>query len=303
MKNLTIIISLVLIAVALNLFVDFGQNSELFKKASTANVAETQAPQAIEEKRLPDPEIHKRLEAKAACILDMETDKIIFKHNSKNLLPLASLTKLMTAVVATENLPKNTLIEITNESISQEGDSGFTAGNRWYLEDLLKIMLLSSSNDSAYSIASSLRRGVDPDSSFFVKLMNKKTEDFNLANIYFLNPTGLDISETQAGAYGSCEDIVRLIAYILEGYPGLLDITTKKSAVLGGLYFENTNKLAEKLPFFLAGKTGFSDLAGGNLAITINRGLGRPMVIAVLGSTFEGRFNDIEILYNEFIWF
>lgn len=302
MKNLLTIISLVVIAIALSLFIDLGQNSELFKKASVANVAETPAPQSEKEKQ-PDMQIYKKLEAKAGCILDIEKDKIIFKHNSTKLMPLASLTKLMTAIVAIENLPQNTLIEITEDAILQEGDSGFVSGQRWYLEDLLKIMLLSSSNDSAYSIASSLRKDIDPDPGFFINLMNKKTEDINLTNIYFLNPTGLDVSKTQAGAYGSCEDVVRLMAYILKQYPGLLNITTQKSAVFNNLYFENTNKLAQKLPFFLAGKTGFSDLAGGNLVIVVNRGLGRPIAIAVLGSSFEGRFNDIEILYNEFVWF
>jgi D-alanyl-D-alanine carboxypeptidase len=65
--------------------------------------------------------------------------------------------------------------------------------------------------------------------------------------------------------------------------------------------FKNTDKLAENLPGLIAGKTGFSDLAGGNLAVAVDIGLNHPVIIVVLGSTEEGRFEDVKELYYAII--
>jgi D-alanyl-D-alanine carboxypeptidase len=91
--------------------------------------------------------------------------------------------------------------------------------------------------------------------------------------------------------------------YILNTHSELLEVTTKESLHFNGtnLDFKNTNKLLEKLPLLLGGKTGFDDLAGGNLIVAVNKGLNHPIIIAVLGSSLEGRFKDVETLYNRFL--
>ncbi|MBU1178905.1 serine hydrolase [Patescibacteria group bacterium] len=241
------------------------------------------------------------LEAKSACVFDLVKNRFVFELNKDIQLPLASLAKLMTAAEAKENLLPTTLVEISKEALLMEGDSGLAVGETWRLPDILKIMLISSSNDAAYAIASSLSAGLKPDDSEFVGLMNKKARELGLEQAYFLNATGLDISKEIAGAAGSCSDITKLIVYILKEYPELLEATTKEIMILNGKEFKNTNKLLPNLPVLLGSKTGFSDLAGGNLIVVVDKGLGYPMILTVLGSSLDGRFSDVQTLYDRFV--
>lgn len=237
------------------------------------------------------------VEAKSACVFDVAENKFLFELNSEKPMPLASLTKLMTAVIAQENMPETSKIEITKEAVAQEGDSDLKTGETILLKKLLPIMLASSSNDAAFAIATSLQKNAEPDGDEFVKLMNEKARELNLHSMYFSNSTGLDISKDQAGAYGSCKDVTSLMKYILSAHADLLEPTEKGWVYLDdGRKFENTNKLLSKLPSFIGGKTGSSDLAGGNLTVALDKGLNHPLVITVLGSTLEGRFKDIETL-------
>jgi len=217
-----------------------------------------------------------KLEAKSAYVFDITRNKEVFKLNADAPLPLASLTKIMTAVVALENIPQ---------------------GQK--LTDLLSIMLISSSND----VATELSLGVELPSSLgsstpFVSLMNKKAEELDLGQTVFLNPTGLDISPDIAGAHGSAKDVFKLMDYFIKNYQEIAKITGYESIIVNSHIFKNTDKLTEQLPGIVAGKTGFSDLAGGNLAVIIDIGLGHPVAIIVLGSTEEGRFEDVKKLYK-----
>lgn len=240
------------------------------------------------------------IEAEAACVFDLTQNKFIFELDSEKPMPLASLTKLMTAVTAQESLPETLKIEITKEAVEQEGDSGLKPGEAIMLKKLLPVMLVSSLNDAAFAIAVSLKTSAETNEDEFIKLMNKKARELNLTSMYFSNSTGLDVSENQAGAYGSCRDVANLMKYILSAHINLLEPTGKEQVYLDdGRKFENTNKLLSKLPSFIGGKTGSSDLAGGNLTVALDNGLNHPLVITVLGSTLEGRFKDIETLYKK----
>lgn len=232
------------------------------------------------------------LEAKAVYVFDLANNKEIFAKNSEAQLPLASLAKLMTAVIARESLESDSAITISKEALNQEGDSGFSAGEKWRLNDLINIMLVSSSNDAAFVIA---------ENAGGLAALNKKARELNLEQTFFLNETGLDINSEISGAYGSARDIIFLIKYILENEPEILAKTTEESffaVSLGGKPrdFENTNKIVNKIPGFIAGKTGFTDLAGGNLAIVFDAGFDHPFIAVVLGSSFDGRFTDMEKL-------
>lgn len=243
----------------------------------------------------PNAEIPPALEAKAACVFDFSENKFLFKLNENEQLPLASLNKLMTALVAKEKIPQTQYMEITKDSLLQEGDVGLLAGESWLLSDLIKIMLISSSNDAAFAIA------VSPSETEFVNSMNQKARDLRLSRTHFFNSTGLDISQTVAGGYSSCEDLTVLAGYILKEYSDLLEATSRETIFLGDRIFKNTNELLPKLPFLIGGKTGFSDLAGGNLVIIVDKEPYCPIVIIVLGSSERGRFNDAEMLYNKYV--
>ncbi len=235
------------------------------------------------------------LEAKAAFVFDISENVPLFELNADSQLPLASLAKIMTGIVAEENLPSNLLIKISEEVILQEGGNGFSTGDQWPISDLKNAMLLASSNDAAFAIANEFDNKIGGD---FISLMNEKAKKIGLAQTYFLNPTGLDFPQNAAGAYGSAKDTAKLLLYAVKNHYPLMEITRFKKAIINGKEFENTDKITNDLPGFVAGKTGFSDLAGGNLAVVVDKGYGHPIIIVVLGSTLEGRFNDVKTLYK-----
>jgi D-alanyl-D-alanine carboxypeptidase (penicillin-binding protein 5/6) len=126
----------------------------------------------------------------------------------------------------------------------------------------------------------------------------------------FTNATGLDVEgETLGGAYGSAHDVAMLLAYILKHHPDLIAATREPRlsvTALGGIthHIENTNVIAEDIPWLIGSKTGFTDLAGGNLAIVFDVGFSHPVVAVVLGSTKEERFSDIqEVVSTTFAYF
>jgi D-alanyl-D-alanine carboxypeptidase len=245
------------------------------------------------------------LEAKAAYVYDIVNDAVLYQKNSAAQLPLASLTKLMTALTATELLPKNTDVTIKPEFLEEEGDNGLLPEESWKLKDLLDFSLVASSNDGVRSIASVVGAIDLKTDSFelgrqdFVKKMNSLAQGLNLKQTYFLNESGLDTGET-SGGYGSAEDIEKLLEYILIHKPELLEATKYQSITVGSMNLshvaKNTNIVSDKIPGLLASKTGYTRLAGGNLAVAFDPAVGRPIIIVVLGSTEKGRFSDMEKL-------
>jgi D-alanyl-D-alanine carboxypeptidase (penicillin-binding protein 5/6) len=236
-----------------------------------------------------------RLEAKAAYVFDVLKDRPLFELNAEAQLPLASLTKIMTAFVAKEKIPSYLFVTINKEAVMQEGDSGFSVGEQWSVPDLIDAMLISSSNDAAFGLASEFEKYFGGN---FIFLMNEKAKELNLNQTYFLNATGLDLSENVSGGYGSAKDIAKLLLYVIKNDSSLIETTRLNSLTLHSREFKNTDEIVNEVPGFIAGKTGYSDLAGGNLAVVADKGYGHPVIIVVLGSTLEGRFNDVKTLYN-----
>ena len=253
-----------------------------------------------------DPFDDLNLTARAAIVWDINDQKSLYEYNSEAQLPLASLTKLMTVLVAYELLPEQYILTIEEESLSEEGDSGLLAYEKWNLSDLLDFILVVSSNDGADAVASvagsarmqKLHKLGDSPEATFVRAMNAKSEDIKLSQTYFVNETGLDPSVNISGGYGSVRDIATLMEYILREHPTLVSATIYETLEITSASnithtATNTNKIIGDIPGLIASKTGFTDLAGGNLVVAFNAGLNRPMIAAVLASTQEGRFNDI----------
>ncbi|MBX4197776.1 hypothetical protein KW782_00375 [Candidatus Parcubacteria bacterium] len=248
-----------------------------------------------------------QIEAKAAYVYDISTRKTLFAKSEQAVLPLASLTKMMTAVTALEQAPTSTLVTIDRKHLSEEGDSGLLVDEQWSLENLLKFTLVVSSNDGAAAVADAIGRGQTQSGSeitereAFVKKMNDTSRRLGLTNMWFANESGLDQSESVAGGYGSAQDVARLIEYAVKYHPSIFKSTREAGVTV---YSEsdvahtgkNTNIISQKIPGLIAGKTGYSTLAGGNLAVLFEAMPGRPVVIVVLGSSYDARFNDIETL-------
>jgi D-alanyl-D-alanine carboxypeptidase (penicillin-binding protein 5/6) len=230
------------------------------------------------------------LEAQAAYVYDVTTGKVLYQKNADLVLPLASITKVMTAVVASEQNPIVDSVTISAEALASDGESGLTEGEIWKLEDLLAFTLINSSNDGAQAIADAFPS--------FIDMMNSKARALGLTTLSFKNPTGLDIDATgEAGGYGSAKDVAKLFEYILTQNPTLLEPTAYASREYSSLTAtytaKNTNTIIGSIPNLLASKTGYTLKAGGNLAVVFDRGLSNPVIAVVLGSSQEGRFLDI----------
>jgi D-alanyl-D-alanine carboxypeptidase (penicillin-binding protein 5/6) len=250
-----------------------------------------------------------KITGKSAYVWDIANQKVLYSKDSETKRPLASITKIMTAVVALEEAKRTELIKINNTDLETEGDNGLREGEKISLKDLLTLTLVASSNDGASAIAASVGSSLDDNQSnrrdgidLFIFKMNQKASSLQLNSLYFNSPTGLDVGNTPGGV-GSARDIARLFEYTLKNHSDLLQYTSlPKISVLSEQKIihkaTNTNEIASITPGIIGGKTGFTDLAGGNLAMVVDIGIQHPVVIVVLGSTKEARFTDVKNLLN-----
>lgn len=241
--------------------------------------------------------------AESAFVWDVRAEKALYKKNPDEVLPLASITKLMTTLLTYELFDPQKHASLSLSAIMQSGDAGLMAGEEFSIKDLERLALISSSNDAAFALGATVGSALgdrDPMAQFITG-MNIKAEELGLTSLEFKSTTGLDLSATEPGAVGSARDVTFLMEYILENYPELIDSTTESSARVyntDGQYHEayNTNELVGNIPNLIGSKTGYTDLAGGNLTIAFDAGVNRPIIITVLGSTRDGRFSDVSKL-------
>lgn len=249
------------------------------------------------------------LEARAAYVFDISSNQILFAFHENDKLPLASVTKLMTAFVARDHAPESALLVLSSDDLTTEGDSGLRVGERWRMQDLLNTMLVISSNDAAHAVARFI--GADEQQPFdsekqanarvrFVEMMNTKARELGLSQMEFFNESGLDIDGAlpRNGGYGSAHDVAILFSELWKKYPGTVEITAMPAARIVSQdnvthVLPNTDEAIGKFSGLIASKTGYTTLAGGNLAIIFDRGINDPVVAVVLGSTQKGRFADM----------
>lgn len=256
-----------------------------------------------------DPFATLEVTARSAAVYDVRHNKFIFIKNSQDVLPLASITKLMTALAATEILPKDSTVSIGDTFLGDDKEQTLRPNEKWNAQKLIDFTLVSSSNAGAQAIASAsgayLAHGQPTDTQKsqenFVEYMNTRAKTLDLNSLQFYNDSGLDLSPNQGGAYGNVEDVSRLASYILQNTPELFESTKYPRLALASASnfihdVKNTNTIVESIPGILGSKTGYTDLAQGNLVVTFSPGLEGPYVAVVLGSTFDGRFEDINKL-------
>lgn len=240
------------------------------------------------------------IRAEAAYVWDVRGQRALYKKNESQTLPLASITKLMTALVAHELVADKESVTVPLAAIRQEGNSGLKAGEVLSVEELTEFALISSSNDAAYTLAASVGEllGERDPTKQFVAGMNIRADELGLLSLEFENMTGLDLSNTEPGAVGSAKDVSFLMEYIIEQHPQVLASTQKSTTRIyneNGAYHDvsNTNIIADRVPNMIGSKTGYTDLAGGNLTVAFDLGNNRPIIVTVLGSTRDQRFTDV----------
>ncbi len=240
---------------------------------------------------LPVENLQPEINAKAAISVEsdlQEINRVIFDKGADVQLPIASLTKLMTAVVVLDNY--NLTDTITVDSVADAQDSmkqDVKLGETMPVKSFLEIMLIESSNKSAYTLAELIGE------QKFVGLMNQKAKDLGLSDTFFVDPTGLS-----SGDVSTANDLLKLAEYILKNYSQIADISKLKSLYVptfGGV--NNTDELLGEIPEIVCSKTGFTLAANGCLLLVTNNLKNSDYLInVVLGA--DDRFSEMKKLIN-----
>ncbi|MBU0612275.1 hypothetical protein KKA39_00905 [Patescibacteria group bacterium] len=236
-----------------------------------------------------------QVKAKAVSVIDADLGREIYGQNQNEMLPLASLVKTMTILVSLDDSDLSSEVVISKKAIDQMGDYGLFINEKWKRGDLAKLTLIGSVNDGAYALSENI--------SDFLEKMNSKARRIGMEDSLFSSSTGLDMDGERVSAYASARDANIMALYALEAYPEVFGITVLpemnfKSESGFSHNIKNTNIILGKIPDLLFSKTGFTQLAGGNLTVILKNRDGHRIAITVLGSTMEGRFSDMEKLIN-----
>ena len=257
----------------------------------------------------PSPFQNVTLQAKAAYVQDLTTGKVLYEHNADVQLPLASITKVALVLVISEVLQPDENVIISRDAVMRGEGGGLGTGDTWLVGDLIDFTLLASSNAGAEALADAadakllLKYPDAPESHATVWRMNALAKDLGLTKTYFLNGSGLDASKTQPGSVSSARDVGVLFLHVSNTARELFKSTAERGLQLGPQNGKpkttvNTNEALPDIPGLIMGKTGYTDLAGGNLAILFDVSPGHPVVAVVLGSTHDGRFEDMKKLVD-----
>lgn len=249
------------------------------------------------------------IEGRSAIVRDLTRDKIVFEKDPNLEWPLASLAKLATAAVFYEKAPSvfkegSIAVPVFSEAVAQEGDDGFLVGEFFDAKDLTRAMLVRSSNDAAFAISDFLQKAIDSQNQLlFVNEMNLFASRLGLEKTYFLNQTGLDIDERVSGAYGTAKETERLFAHLVINKPEIVSVTASPQVTIYSLAgkkhaFESTAKPIMHIHGLIAVKTGYTELAGGNLVFAWTPAPGMQFIAVILGSSYEGRFQDALKIYE-----
>lgn len=309
MDNKNIYKLIVIFVLFLVITTPYMLNRGASEKISDNSIGDTDALDVFNLQENIDPFAGLSLQARAIYVFDVASGKSLYSKNENEVLPLASLAKIMTAIVATDIVPESTVVKISSDDIRKEGDSGLLVGERWRMSDIIDFTLTTSSNDGASAIASVAGSIGDVEytslskeaKSEFINKMNLKADNIGLYNTRFFNESGLDIISNTSGSYGTAKDVALLMAYAVKNKSDVIGATSLQHFVTNTLNNNyhiaiNTNTSTDKIPGLIASKTGFTDLAGGNLVVVFDAGIMRPIVVSVLGSTIDGRFEDVEKL-------
>lgn len=193
---------------------------------------------------------------------------ILSEKKADEVIAIASLTKLMTAIIVLENYNLDDLIQISASAIATYGNAGnLQIGEIMTIRDLLYITLIESSNDGAEALAEKM--GV----STFVYKMNEKAASLGMNNTWFINPSGLD--EGNLYNFSTVNDLKKMVVYILENHSliaEILSLPEKELTSHSGISrtIRNTNVLLKESDAYLWGKTGYTNRANGCLILILN---------------------------------
>lgn len=201
------------------------------------------------------------LTGKSILMYDLSTNKTIFERNARTRLPMASITKIMTAIIAIENpLPSDKYV-VREEALVGENSMGLTDGEILSQEDLLYGLLLPSGNDAAEVLASNFPGG----RAKFIQAMNQKAQSLGLTDTNFTNPSGL---EGDGNQHTTAYDLLVITRYAIDTYPEFVKIVSTAEWEIPSTvnhkayYLANDTNLITSYPGVKGVKTGFTNEAG-----------------------------------------
>lgn len=235
------------------------------------------------------------IRAQAAVLADLETGQVLFAHKPNERRPIASLTKIMTAMLVTEGTEPTDVVTVSDEAASGRpagiSSLGLVPGERIRVNELLYALLLQSANDAAVALAEHVSGSVDA----FVDDMNTRAERLGLSNTMFASPNGLDDD-----GYSSASDLVRLTraAYRSRGFASVVATRfhTVNSLDEPPRVVQNRNVLLWLYPGAIGVKTGFTSAAGFCVVAAAERE-GMRLIAVVLGEPSEP-FSEAAALLN-----
>jgi len=187
-----------------------------------------------------------KISSEGYIVADADTGRIILEHNSDEVFSIASITKMITAMIAKDNIPVRTLATVSKSSYDTYGsEGGLGMGEQILIGDLFYPLLLESSNDAAELMAESFGR--EP----FIALLNQKALAIGMEKTFFEDSSGLSPENISTVA-----DLLRMSLHFRLYYPELLNITRVKEYAIVGHAWTNKNKFLS-YPNFLGGKNGF----------------------------------------------
>ncbi|MCI6534215.1 MAG: D-alanyl-D-alanine carboxypeptidase family protein [Lachnospiraceae bacterium] len=210
----------------------------------------------------------KQLHAQSAVLMDADSGRVLYGKEENQIRPMASTTKIMTCILALEEMEKNQMVTISDYAAGQpKVHLGVQSQERYYLKDLLYSLMLESHNDSAVAIAEGIAGSVES----FADRMNRKAKELGCNHTYFVTPNGLDDSDEEGTHSTTARDLAVIMRYCMMQSPmkeEFLEITQTRSYqftdVDGKRNFicTNHNAFLDMMEGALTGKTGFTADAG-----------------------------------------
>ncbi len=235
--------------------------------------------------------------AQAAIVIEASTGRVIWEKNADERLYPASMTKMMTGILALEQMNLRSEIVMSKEAAYTESSPlGVLAGERIRTDELLNGMLLESDNGAAVALGEAMAGSVPA----FARIMNGKAEELGMKDTHFVNPNGL----TAQDHYSTARDMAKLARYAMENKE-FREIVRQPERTIQWIspknkFFRatNTNKLLGKYDGLTGIKTGWTQAAGGCLATGAKRNGVELIVVLMKATTPDDRFKDAEKLLD-----
>jgi len=246
------------------------------------------------------------VKAKAGILVDVTTGQVLWAKGGNAVRPIASITKVMTAIVILQAGGLNRKITVPKSVIDYVAGNGANAaglvpGQVFTVDELLHAMLIESAADAAYTLANAYGPGLPA----FIAKMNAEAARLGLAHTHFTSPDGLPYP-TETSTYSTPAELVKL-GEIAMGYQEFRSIVALryynllKGAGHSAYFFTSTNELIGRYPGVIGIKTGFTDDAGHTLLFEAVQG-GRTLIGDVLGSPQTGPASGAEDAAKVLTW-